>query len=34
MLKLGTTGIYGELTIDKDSLEALQATEKQGYTNL
>lgn len=34
MLKLGATGIYGELTIDKDSLEALQATEKQGYTNL
>lgn len=34
MLKLGETGIYGELTIDKDSLEALQATEKQGYTNL
>lgn len=34
MLKLGTTGIYGELTIDKDSLEALQATEIQGYTNL
>lgn len=34
MLKLGTTGIYGELTIDKDSLEALQVTEKQGHTNL
>ena len=34
MLKLGKTGIYGELTIDKDSLETLQAVESQGYTNL
>lgn len=34
MLKLGETGVYGELTIDKDSLEALQVIEKQGYTNL
>lgn len=34
MLKLGKTGIYGELTIDKDSLETLQTVESQGYTNL
>lgn len=34
MLKLGETGVYGELTIDKDSLETLQVIEKQGYTNL
>ena len=34
MLELGKTGIYGELTIDKDSLETLQAVESQGYTNL
>ena len=34
MLKLGKTGIYGELTIDKDSLETLQTAESQGYTNL
>ena len=34
MLKLGKTGIYGELTIDNDSLETLQTVESQGYTNL
>ncbi len=34
MLKLGKTGIYGELTIDKGSLETLQTVESQGYTNL
>lgn len=34
MLKLGKTGIYGELTIDKNSLETLQTVESQGYTNL
>ena len=34
MLKLGKTGIYGQLTIDKDSLETLQTVESQGYTNL
>lgn len=33
-LKLGTTGDYGELTIDEESLKALQELEKQGYLNL